>query len=139
MVLELLTISLAADWITRLGKKLVAIQKARATEVRDLADVFGRPWDLAPYYVEPHCQATNPTTQEDDELEPGIRELLTSYLSTWLSGAATVGGSSRNTIFLLGDAGMGKTSALVMFKLLHLGQFLPDSLARIHHHENARN
>jgi len=82
--------------------------------------LFSDPLELAKCYIEPHCQEINPADRLDDDFfvskEPIFKKIEDFIkMQTFQQG--------NNQLFILSDAGMGKTSFLVMFKLLSLTSF----------------
>jgi uncharacterized protein YjbI with pentapeptide repeats len=124
MTTELISFSLGSDWITKLWGKLRSIQKERQRELDDINKImFGNPLELAKYYVEPSCQEMNPADRdEEDHLvshESAIKKIDQFFRSKTSSHLG------KNQMFILGDAGMGKSALLTMLKLLHLTSFWP--------------
>jgi uncharacterized protein YjbI with pentapeptide repeats len=112
----------AKKWIPQLFEALVKIRKERQTELSEIANTFGDPIELAKYYVEPSCQQLNPIDYSEDENV--VREPMFERLEAFISGEVS---RRSNHMFVLSDAGMGKTSLLVMLKLAHLTAFWPPS------------
>ncbi|MCB9761157.1 MAG: pentapeptide repeat-containing protein [Alphaproteobacteria bacterium] len=84
-----------------------------------LADLFGDPRDLAPVYIPPDCQRVNPADVDEDDPRAAHRSPLFQHLAAFLSPRyKTRDGRSQQLV--LADAGMGKTSLLVMLRLTHL-------------------
>ncbi|HRD50644.1 MAG: SUMF1/EgtB/PvdO family nonheme iron enzyme [Candidatus Competibacter sp.] len=150
MLTEALTF-ISMDWIKPLAKKLKGIRDERINEINRIADTFGDPRPLARYYVEPKCQHYNPADHHEDE-EPitSVKMPIFMYINGFLSKeVATRDG--RTQMFILADAGMGKTSLLVMLKLTHLLAFWPqgydclllklgtDTLEMVRKHTNKAN
>jgi formylglycine-generating enzyme required for sulfatase activity len=112
--------------LERLLKKLVSIRGERAAELTRIGDVFGDPEQLARFYVEPRCQHHNPADRHED-LEPvsQVRAPAFEVINEFLRGDFTPLGDGRTQMFILSDAGMGKTSLLMMIRLMHLMAFWP--------------
>ena len=89
----------------------------RRVQIDRIADVFGDPLDLASYYVEPDCQQFNPADYANEDAYHVVREPIFDRLAQFLSGSPDRQGRH---LFVLSDAGTGKTSLLVMLKLSHL-------------------
>jgi uncharacterized protein YjbI with pentapeptide repeats len=117
-------LTLSADWIPTVWKKLVEIRNRRENQIRELADVFGDPELLARYYVEPKCQHHNPADYNEVEAISFVKCPVFTTLKEFLKRELLVN-DGRNQMFILGDAGMGKTSLLLMLKLTHLTSFWP--------------
>jgi formylglycine-generating enzyme required for sulfatase activity len=127
---EPVTSYISSSWLGPLWKKLKAIRGEREQEIQRIKSEFDDPYDLARFYVEPNCQQHNPADREEDQ-EP--RSAVTSpvfkTINGFLEGDYAVTRSGKNQMFILSDAGMGKTSLLVMLKLTYLTSFWPQ-----HHH-----
>ncbi|HEX7891308.1 MAG TPA: pentapeptide repeat-containing protein [Ramlibacter sp.] len=120
MDLGLNVFQLAQGWVSLLWQKLTNLRREREKELNALADIFGDPVELARFYIEPDCQQVNPADYLEDEAI--VREPLFNRIQTFISGAST---RQNNQLFILSDAGMGKTSALLMLKLGHMMSFWP--------------
>ncbi len=112
-------------WVKPLAAMLKKIRGERAKEVQALKDGFGDFTPLLNYYVAPNSQHHNPADYHEDEksrswLKAPLHESLQAFL-----GGETLERDGRNQLFILADAGMGKTSALLMLKLWHLFAFWP--------------
>ena len=122
---------IAKQWLPKLGKELRQIVLRRRSELDVLNETFRfDPEVLARCYVEPYVQFANPADAVGRSSliqdEPARLQLwLNRFLKTELRGPERHG---QHVLFLLGDAGMGKTSALLMLKLWHLTSFWPQSL-----------
>ena len=112
----------ASDWIPRLGESLLQQRKARLHEIDQMADIFGDPIELGNFYIEPHCQQFNPADDDEEEARYVVREPIFSRLQHFFGGATVTGG---NQLFVLADAGMGKTSLLMMLKMAYVSSFWP--------------
>jgi formylglycine-generating enzyme required for sulfatase activity len=114
------------DNVKRLFKLLTGIRDARREELARIGDVFGDPIELARFYVEPKCQHHNPADRHED-LEPvsQVRAPAFGVVNDFLRGEFTPLGDGRSQMFVLSDAGMGKTSLLTMIRLTHLMAFWP--------------
>lgn len=113
------------DWIKPLAKKLKGIRDERTKEINMIADTFGDPRPLVRYYVEPKCQHYNPADHHEDE-EPisFVKTPVFTTINDFLNKEVAIR-DGRTQMFILADAGMGKTSLLVMLKLTHLLAFWP--------------
>ena len=107
-----------------LWKKLVKLRAARKEALAKLGGVFGDPVELAKYYVEPNCQDNNPANYDESEAIPYVREPVFGAVNAFLNRQIAPG-TGRNQLFVLSDAGMGKSSLLVMLRLNHLLGFWP--------------
>src|SRR6266540_75502 len=89
--------------------KLIAMRKEHNQILSELGKSFGDPYELASLYVEPNCQHGNPA--DFDDVASAIYRPLFDTLNEFLKGDS-LKKDGRNHLFLLADAGMGKTSAL---------------------------
>jgi uncharacterized protein YjbI with pentapeptide repeats len=126
--MELISFKLGINWAEQLYKRLKHSQKKRIKELDEINDImYGDPLELAKYYVEPDCQEINPADRHEEDFlvssEP-IYKKITEFLR-----AKKLDQPGNNQMFILSDAGMGKTSLLVMLKLLHLTSFWPKNTA----------
>jgi len=107
-----------------LTKALKLKSGERYLELEKVNDVFGSSQELARYYVEPNCQHINPADEDEDGAINSIRESLFDYLNRFLKKTIVTKDGS-NQLFILADAGMGKSSLMMIFKLMHIMSFLP--------------
>ena len=115
------------DWIVSLVKQWANIRRERAKELEELKNIFALPDLLAKYYIEPDCQPTNPAEHHEDEPRRGFRGPIQEQLSEFFKGEF-IERDGRNTTFILSDAGMGKTSLLLMLKLYRMTKGWPNNL-----------
>ena len=121
---ELVTFKIATGWIERLAKKYVKQRGERIKELGPIADeLMVIPQDLAPVYVEPDLQPYNPADGGGEE-EEEFRVPALNFLEKFVK-ARKVKSDGERQLFILADAGMGKTSLLAMFKLGHVNKFWP--------------
>ncbi|HRY16530.1 MAG TPA: effector protein PipB, partial [Candidatus Competibacteraceae bacterium] len=119
MLTEALTF-VSMDWIKPLAKKLKVIRDDRVEEINRIADMFGDPNELARFYVEPNCQHHNPADYHEDEASISyVKAPIFTTINKFLNKEVAIR-DGRTQLFILADAGMGKTSLLVMLKLTHL-------------------
>ncbi len=112
--------------VEKLIKLLIRMHDEHRAEIARFADVFGDPLQLARFYVEPKCQHHNPADRhEDDEPMSQVRAPAFDVVNDFLRGDFTPLGDGRTQMFILSDAGMGKTSLLMMVRLMHLMAFWP--------------
>ncbi|XQF94038.1 hypothetical protein ACOBV9_22040 (plasmid) [Pseudoalteromonas espejiana] len=113
---------------TKLLKVLTKVLKSnidkRNQELVRINDIFGNFEELAKFYIQPNCQQVNPADELEDEtistIRAGIFETINKFFNRDI---ITRDGASQ--MFILADAGMGKTSLLMMLKLSHLMAFWP--------------
>lgn len=113
---------LSSKLLPNLIKKLVSIKAERSAEIQKINDVFGDCENLANHYVEPNCQHGNPADENDvaSPISVPLFQVINKILNR-----SSVERDGRNQLFVLADAGMGKTSLLVMIKYFNLCSFWP--------------
>ncbi len=111
--------------IASLFDKLKTIRHDRKNELNALANVFGDAEELAKFYIEPQCQHANPANEDEDEPASIVTSPVFNTINRFLNGDFAVRDDGRNVLYILADAGMGKTSLLMMLKLSHLTSFWP--------------
>lgn len=112
--------------IKPLVEKLVTLKRDREKDIHDLGDLFGDPEELARCYIEPNCQHVNPANEDEDEPNSVVESPVFKTVNAFLSGTFSVAEDGRNQMFVLSDAGMGKTSLLMMLQLAYLTSFWPN-------------
>ena len=122
-------------FLARLTKKLSSFGRKEALD--DLRNHFGEPVFIAQNYVQPHCQFENPADHADNDVieRHPIFRIVNAFLDQNECGGEGNPCDSRrrshdssshsNSMFLLGDTGMGKTSLLVLLKLAQLTALWP--------------
>lgn len=114
----------ASQLLKLLSKVLKNNADKRSQELVRINDVFGDCEELAKYYIQPHCQQVNPADELEDEtissIRAGVFETINKFFHRKIH---TRDGASQ--MFILADAGMGKTSLMMMLKLSHLMAFWP--------------
>jgi len=120
---------LAVDWITKLAGIVKKGRDLRIAEIERLGDVLLiKPLDLAPLYIAPDCQPYNPADHhEEDELDKHFRTPAFEFIETFIRTPVPNPDGSGH-LFVLSDAGMGKTSLMAMFKLAYIQGFWPPKL-----------
>jgi formylglycine-generating enzyme required for sulfatase activity len=125
-MLEPETSYISTSTIEPLWKKLQSIHGDRVAEMQRIKSDLVDPHDLARYYIEPNCQHHNPADHlEDQEPRSAVKSPAFRTINDFLEGDYAITRSGKNQMFILSDAGMGKTSLLVMLKLAHLTRFWP--------------
>lgn len=122
----------AADFVSlkhipALIRELARIRKQRQTEFDAIADVFADPLELARLYVEPECQQENPANMPSDEMQADHRTPVFATVNRFLQ-KTHLDRDGRNHKIILADAGMGKSSLLVMLWSFHRMKFWPSSI-----------
>ncbi|MDJ0838661.1 MAG: SUMF1/EgtB/PvdO family nonheme iron enzyme [Acidobacteriota bacterium] len=116
---------LPVKWIGRLTKQLKQIQEEKRAALNDLAtELLVDPLFLARTYIEPNCQQWNPADRHDDGPVMEVSVPIFQYFNNFLQ-KATPFKDGRGHLFVLADAGMGKTSFLAMIKLGQILAFWP--------------
>jgi len=111
--------SKAVDLIRILVEQLARIKKERQEQIDDIERTFGPLDQLVPYYIVPDAQNVNPADVAEDDTGLVARNNVFDLLNKFLSGSARF-----SHAFVLSDAGMGKTSLLVMLRLFYLNKFI---------------
>lgn len=122
---KVLPFAAAENWISKLVGALSKTRRTRSATLAQIGDTFGDPLLLARYYVRPLCQHNNPAT-EDRDIDAVVCSDAFATLEAFFARCDTaVNSDGRRHMFVLADAGMGKTSLLVMLRLAHLCAFWP--------------
>lgn len=109
----------------QLLKRLCRLAGDRAQELNLLRDEFGDPEELVKFYAEPHLQERSPADRRRGLHAPVPRQSAFSLLNCFLDGGQPRNRDGSHQMFLLADAGMGKSSLLFMIKLMQLAGFWP--------------
>lgn len=118
----MIEIALAAGWTEKLAELLAGLSGTRKQKIAEIGDeLLIKPEELAPLFIEPDIQPTNPI-DSDNAFEDLYRVPLNKQISHFLQSASDIS-DGRHQMFILGDAGMGKTSVLAMLKLAHVNAF----------------
>lgn len=111
-----------------LYSNLLRIRKQRQDLLSEISNIFEDPIGLAKFYVIPDCQEYNPADYHEDEPTQIVRENVFKFLTEYFRNEF-MNRDGRNQLFILSDAGMGKTSLLIMLKLLYLTSFFPKKIS----------
>ncbi|MDM8540163.1 hypothetical protein QUF90_03655 [Desulfococcaceae bacterium HSG9] len=123
MLLEWFNIKNSSDLIGKLWAKLVRGRKNLEQELNAINDMmYQDPLELARYYIEPDCQDYNPADYES-EMELVTQRPIIELIEKFFNKDNMHPGDDQ--LFVLSDAGMGKTTLLTMLKLAHLTSFWP--------------
>ncbi|MFV8755991.1 NACHT domain-containing protein [Nannocystaceae bacterium ST9] len=117
------TVFITRTWIPKLISELARISEDRKQKLDQISLDFPNPEELARFYVEPCCQRINPANLPDgtiDEYRTPVFENIDYFLNQ-----PSLDGHGANHRIILGDAGMGKSSLLVMLWKMHLFNFWP--------------
>ncbi len=124
MALEALAF-VKAEWVKPLWKQLERISGELAKEYDRLRDEFVDPNVLKDVYVVPQLQDRNPADSRQDDLVACAQQSAFERINCFFQGKPPLEKDGRHQMFILSDAGMGKTSLLLMLKLMHLTSFWP--------------
>ena len=110
------------EWLGKLFKKLEQLYEQKNAEITRINDIFGDPLRLAKYYVEPECRQTDPADpgEATSAMSSPVFEILDNFFERNFQIR-----DGRSQLFILSDAGMGKTSLLMMLKSMQLTGFWP--------------
>jgi hypothetical protein len=113
-----------AKGVARLWKHNQAQATAQSRAFSAINDTFGDPLALAQSYIEPDLQNFSPADDAEDVTGSELRFPAFHHLDRWLAGTR----ENNRRLLVLADAGMGKTSLLVMLKVTHLLGNWPDGV-----------
>ncbi len=113
-----------AKGVARLWKHNQAQATAQSRAFSLINDTFGDPLALAQSYIEPDLQNFSPADDPEDVTGSELRFPAFHHLDRWLAGTR----ENNRRLLVLADAGMGKTSLLVMLKVAHLLGNWPDGI-----------
>lgn len=105
----------------QLVEQLAKLRHERQNEFDEIERVFGNLTHFVPYYVTPDAQNVNPADLDEDDTGLVARDNVFVLLSKFFSGSQRF-----SHAFVLSDAGMGKSTLLVMLKLCALNNFVAD-------------
>ncbi len=117
---------ISADQTAQLLKRLRSLAGDQAQELTLLRDEFADPEELARLYVEPHLQERSPGGQEGVP-PPVPRQPAFALLNQFLGSGPLQTEDGSHQLFLLGEAGCGKTYLLLLLKLLFLSGSWPQN------------
>lgn len=120
---------ISEEQVRQLGRCLKNVTGDQARELDQLRDDFNNPAELVKYYVEPDLQGLSPQPGCDIVCFPVPRESAFTLINKFLDGGSSEHRNGGHQLFLLADAGMGKSSFLLMIRLMRLAGFWPS----IHH------
>ncbi|MCI5212344.1 MAG: effector protein PipB, partial [Candidatus Electrothrix sp. ATG2] len=119
MVLEILTF-VKSSWVKPLWRLLERVTGEQKKELDRLRDEFVDPEQLRGLYIEPYFQDRNPADAHQDDLLSAAQQPAFERINDFFRGELPLEKDGRHQMFILSDAGMGKTSLLLMIKLMHL-------------------
>ncbi|WP_446008697.1 SUMF1/EgtB/PvdO family nonheme iron enzyme [Candidatus Electrothrix sp.] len=113
------------EWTRQLYRQLNQLTGDKAQELNRLRDDFADPLELARFYVEPCLQACRPVTSRNGVPLPVPCQPAFSLLNRFLASGRSDNRDGSHQLFLLGEPGAGKSSLLLIIKLMHLAGFWP--------------
>ena len=123
---ELNTLKVPVKWISDLVQLHIKQKEEKRHELDKLAGrLLVTPNELARCYIEPDCQQYNPADMDENHQDHGFRQPVISFLNNSFFGMSTPLKDGRQVLFVLADAGMGKTSLMAMLKMSSLYGFWP--------------
>ena len=116
------------DWIARLVNVPFWLREKRKAEVALVSKelILNVKEDLVPLFIEPDLQPYNPADESYEDQT--FRTPVFNHLEFFIKGDK-VRADGRRQLFILADAGMGKTSVLAMMKWGHIHDFWPNKFA----------
>lgn len=123
------SIGLPRDWIPRMVDAWRRLDTPRRVELSTMCSSLGvgDPEWLMEHYIEPDCQTANSADYPDGYVTWWARRPVREWLNGFLRDKSReIDG--HNTLFLLSDAGEGKTSLLILLKLSHLLRLWPSAI-----------
>lgn len=123
---DILSFILPENWIASLTKSLRGLSGKRKQALDRLFRDFGDWKELARCYVEPEAQVGNPADLEAGDSPPmGFGRIPIHKWINQFQEKRFKTRSGHNILFVLAEAGMGKSSLLAMLKLESHRRFLP--------------
>src|ERR1700709_812513 len=125
--LEPLPLGLAKDWVKVLLQRFRAIRRKRRDDLEAIRNAFVDPELLVRHYIEPDCQLINPADLNEHHPFPTwiARTPIRNRINDFLRGPS-LERDGRNALFVLSDAGMGKSSLPIILKVASLVAFWPN-------------
>ncbi len=117
-----LPFSFAKNWTKKLIIELGKKRTDREKQIDYIADIFGDPFILSEFYIEPDCQQFNPADEVGEDDVSIVRQPVFSRLEQFFTGKII---TSSPHLLILADSGMGKTSVLMMLALGYINSFWP--------------
>lgn len=121
----IIPLNIGEKWITLLYKQLLKKQNKKREDLEKIKDIMSGvdPLDLVKFYVDPQSQEINPADYADEDFNVS-RQSTFEKLNDFF-GSKNLTNPGNNVMFILSDAGMGKTSLLAILKLTGLTTFWP--------------
>jgi formylglycine-generating enzyme required for sulfatase activity len=112
-------------WMKQLYRQLKQFPDERTQELDLLRDNFADPLELTQFYVEPCLQAYRPLPRRSGVLSLDPCQPAFSLLNRFFASGVPNNRDGSHQLVLLGEPGAGKSSLLLMLKLMHLARFWP--------------
>ena len=123
------TVKDAAEVVGRVASWYAEEHSAHQVELNAIARAFGPFEELAQWYVEPDCQVQNPVQHDLSGSEDFDRMIPSSpvfrTIDAFFASTARRDAGGANHLFVLADAGMGKTSLLIELALAKMSRLWP--------------
>jgi formylglycine-generating enzyme required for sulfatase activity len=121
----IIPLSLGKKWLDALYKQLSKIRKKKKSDLEKINDLLigVDPLELLKFYVDPESQEINPANSPVEDFNVS-RQSTFEKLNEFFD-YRNLTNPGNNVLFILSDAGMGKTSLLAMLKLINLTSFWP--------------
>ncbi|MCW5201962.1 MAG: formylglycine-generating enzyme family protein [Candidatus Electrothrix communis] len=113
------------EWMKQLYRQLKQFTDERAQELDRLGDDFVDPLELTRFYVEPSLQAYRPLSRRNGVLSLDPCQPAFSLLNKFFTGGVPNNRDGSHQLILLGEPGSGKSSLLLILKLMSLAEFWP--------------
>ena len=113
------------EWMKQLYRQLKQFTDERAQELDQLGDDFVDPLELSRFYVEPCLQAYRPLPRRNGVLSLDPCQPAFSLLNKFFIGGVPNNRDGSHQLILLGEPGSGKSSLLLILRLMNLAEFWP--------------
>jgi formylglycine-generating enzyme required for sulfatase activity len=112
------------ETLVEIAGKVRQLERSRSQELAIIEGEFGKLRDLHRRYIVPDLQDANPPDAWHSPARLGSREPAFDLIKRFFE-TQNLQDNGNRCLFLLGDAGMGKTSLLLMLKFRHLTALWP--------------
>ncbi|MCI5211928.1 MAG: hypothetical protein D3910_24830, partial [Candidatus Electrothrix sp. ATG2] len=111
------------EWVKQLYRQLKQFTDERAQELSQLGDDFPAPLELTRFYVEPCLQPYRPLPRRSGVASPDPCQSAFSLLNSFFASGPPYRRDGSHQLILLGEPGAGKSSFLLVIKLMQLAGF----------------